>query len=1158
MPVSATHNVRARRSRSAALSRLLVAALLLGTADSASAAQLVYTSIQGVWHDAMDNVPGVQPGDPVITNGNPTSIIRWGTTMGTPQSGYDFTATLPPPQTLPGVAPVFSLGTFSHRNYEVSDPSLTQVQLDIIVTLTVDGVPTGPLTFTYTFHHEETPNNQVPCPYPTPPGEGCTDRVTIVASPQPTTFNVGGIDYTLNMTFLNNGAPVSEFITREGGTINTSGIGGQFTIAPRVYPEKSAALQVDGMSPGIVDPGDVLRYTIKIHNNSTMAITHALIRDAVPANTTYVADSMTLNGQPVGRPDGGVSPLVAGVDVSSSDLTPPLPGPGAGVLTPGQMAVVQYDLRVKDGTPPGTVIANQGTVYSAELPNALTDGDGNPANGPEPTVVVVGDLQTLKITKDVAVLGGGPVVAGATLQYTVVATNVGVVPAYKVLLRDDISVPNPGYLTFVNGTYTMNGATDGITVVGPLLTADYSTTYGALQPGRSITLKFQAVLNANLAAGTRITNTAMVYWNDPQQTASASVSVDIGGTPGSAMLNGRVWYDANFNTVADAAELKLEGWIVEMYRNDTLTYSARTNADGLYRLSGVEPNYNTTDKYELRFRRPGAGPNTALLGRARSDFTNGLQRITDIVVMSAANLQNVDLPINPNGVVYDSISRAGVAGATLTLVRTGGGSIPSSCFYDPVQQGQITLGDGFYKFDLNFSSPACPSGGGYLIVVTPPSAAYIPGESQMIPPLSDATTAPFSVPSCATSVDDAVPATTQYCESAPSEFAPPTSVAARSAGTNYRLHFTFDNTFVPGTSQIFDNHIPLDLNLDQSVTITKTTPIVNVSRGQLVPYTITVANGVAVNLADVSVVDRFPAGFRYVPGSARLDGVAAEPTVNGRELVWRGLNITPDGRHTLMLLLAVGSGVGEGEFVNRAQAMSTLTGRALSGEASATVRIVPNADFDCTDVYGKVYDDANRNGIQDDGERGIPGVRLATARGLLAVTDQQGRFHITCAVTPHEGRGSNFVVKLDDRTLPTGFRASTNALQVKRATRGKALEFSFGASIHRVVGLDLSDPVFEPNTAEIRDLWKPRVDLLIAELHKGPAVLRLSYLADLEDARLVEHRLDVVKKQVMEAWSASADGSSYELSVETEVFWRRGGPPDAAERHAREAGDGHE
>jgi uncharacterized repeat protein (TIGR01451 family) len=544
-----------------------------------------------------------------------------------------------------------------------------------------------------------------------------------------------------------------------------------------------------------------------------------------------------------------------------------------------------------------------------------------------------------------------------------------------------------------------------------------------------------------------------------------------------------------------------------------------------------------------------------LLGRARSDFTNDLQRISDIVVMSGSNLQNLDLPINPNGVVYDSMSRAPVAGATLTLVRSTGGSIPASCFYDSAQQGQVTLADGYYKFDLNFSDPACPSGGGYLIRVLPPSAAYIAGESDVIPPATNGATAPFSVPSCPTTPDDAVPATAQYCESEPSEFAPSASVPARSAGTRYRLHLTLDNSFVPGSSQIYNNHIPLDLNLDQSVTITKTTPLVNVVRGQLVPYVITVQNGIGVNLQDVELVDRFPPGFRYVPGSARLDGVPAEPTVTSRDLQWRGLTVTPDGHHTLMMVMAVGPGVSEGEFTNRAQAVHAPTGRLMSGEASATVRIVPDPEFDCTDVIGKVFDDANRNGLQDNGEAGIAGVRLATTNGLLALTDRFGRFHITCAITPREGRGSNFVLKLDDRTLPSGYRASTSPLQVKRATRGKALEFNFGASIHRVVGLDLADAVFEPNTAEMRDLWKPRIDLLLVELHKAPAVLRLSYLADLEDPRLVEQRVATVKKQIADAWAAS---ESYELVIEPEVYWRRGAPPDASERRARAAGDGHE
>ena len=65
---------------------------------------------------------------------------------------------------------------------------------------------------------------------------------------------------------------------------------------------------------------------------------------------------------------------------------------------------------------------------------------------------------------------------------------------------------------------------------------------------------------------------------------------------------------------------------------------------------------------------------------------------------------------------------------------------------------------------------------------------------------------------------------------------------ARSAGTRYHVHFMLDDSLVPGSSQIFNNHIPLDPDLQGALSITKTTPLLNVSRGQLVPYVITYRN----------------------------------------------------------------------------------------------------------------------------------------------------------------------------------------------------------------------------------------------------------------------------------------------------------------------------
>jgi uncharacterized repeat protein (TIGR01451 family) len=910
---------------------------------------------------------------------------------------------------------------------------------------------------------------------------------------------------------------------------------------PLLYAEKKAALFTDLGTPGVVDPGDVLRYTITIQNSGKIPATGVVLTDAVPANTTYVANTTLLNGLPVGQPDGGVAPLASGIDISSSDLTPPLPGPGAGTISPGATAVLQYDLRVDLGTPAGTLIVNQAVVDSVEVPDLLTDGDGDPATGPEPTVVVVGAGQQLSITKQVSVVGGGPALPGATLEYVVTVVNIAAVPALNVVITDDLPA---GQLAYVPASGTMNGSATGVSFAGTTITADYAAAYGALDPGGTVTLRFRAVLDPGLALGTVVTNTGVVAWNTPTQTASASVSIAVGGIPGVATLSGSVWHDADFDDVRDPGERVLAGWTVELHQGGLLLRSLPTDSNGDYRILGVPPNDGGGVPYELRFRAPGATATTALLGQTASPFTNGLQRITDVVVSSGATVQGLNLPIDPNGVVYSSMGRTPVPGVTLTLLDAGGSPLPVGCFDDAAQQGQVTLGDGYYKFDVNFSDPSCPAGGDYVIAVSaPPGSTWVAGSSQIIPPASGAATPAFSVPTCPGSPSDAIPATAFYCESQISEFAPASSVPPRTAGTVYQLHLMLDGSRAPGSSQIFNNHIPVDPVIEGALAISKSTPLVNVTRGQIVPYTISLNNVSGLLLTDVTLVDRFPAGFAYVKGSALVDGVPTEPEVAGLELRWNGLVFAGTEVRTVKLLLAVGGGVSEGEYTNRAQAAEGVTGAALSGEATATVRVTPDPTLDCTDVIGKVFDDCNRNGVQDGGEAGLPGVRLVTATGLQATTDANGRYHITCAIVPNENRGSNFVLKLDDRTLPSGFRMSTDQVQVKRATRGKALRIDFGASIHRVVAIDLSDPAFEPGSAEIRAQWRPRIDLLLAELRKARAVLRLSYVADTEDAALVDRRLKAVQQQITAAW----DGG-YPLTFEPEIFWRKGAPPKRGTR----------
>jgi hypothetical protein len=74
----------------------------------------------------------------------------------------------------------------------------------------------------------------------------------------------------------------------------------------------------------------------------------------------------------------------------------------------------------------------------------------------------------------------------------------------------------------------------------------------------------------------------------------------------------------------------------------------------------------------------------------------------------------------------------------------------------------------------------------------------------------------------------------------------------------------------------------------------------------------------------------------------------------------------------------------------------------------------------------------------------------------------------------------------------------------------------------------------------MRPQWKSRLDQLLGELKKSPSILRLSYLADVEDPVLAQRRLNSVKREVAGLWKQA--NCCYALTIETETYWRRGAP----------------
>ncbi len=957
--------------------------------------------------------------------------------------------------------------------------------------------------------------------------------------------------------------------------------------------QKVVELLNDAGGDGQVDIGDTLRYTITINNAGTIDATDVVLSDVVPPNTSYVGASTTLNGLPV--PDGGGAslPIIGGLPVSSDDLTPPLPPANQGTISPMQAATLVFDVTVNPLTVDGTIISNQALVTSANFPDELSDEDGNDTNGDQPTEIVVGNTQKLSISKDVFVVGGGTAQPGATLQYIISVENTGFSPidlsdiTQVIRVVDDIDQLN--LVSYVPGSARLNGVSDpNVSFIAPRLYVDYGSLKRVsrnplFNPGERFTIRYLATIDASAAQGTNISNTAGIDWgaqnfvpvdnttpincNGASQNVDACSIIDlaVGGAPGVATVSGSLWHDFNLDEIQDTAEPTFAGWQVEIYfgagtvNPGDLLDTVFTDARGNYSILGLLPNDAGPLEYALRFRPPLASTDTASLGEVVIDSsisaTTAPSSLLSLAVARASHSANINLPIQPNGVIFNSLLRTPVTGAILRMTNPAGITLPASCFDDPAQQNQRVVVAGFYKFDLNFSqSGICNPGMDYTINVFPPDGFIdydndpsTPVVSLIIPPAVPITDVAFDAVSC---IADAIGSTTE-CEIQPLEFAPPVDVPPRTPETNYYQKFLFSSGI--GDSQIFNNHIAVDPSFNNAISISKTSPLVNVTRGQLVPYDITLTNSLDAPFFNLDIEDLFPAGFKYIAGSGRVQFgsgpfIKVEPVHPPGTLNLNWIDVGKlDSKSTLKLklLLVVGSGVGEGEYVNRAQARNTITGLLESGQASSTVRVVPDPTFDCSDVIGKVFDDENLNAYQDEGEEGLGGVRILTARGLEITTDAHGRFHVTCAVVPNPDRGSNFILKIDERSLPSGYRMTTENPRVVRATRGKMVKFSFGAAIHRVVRLDMADAVFEPNTTEMRPQWLPRLDILITELAKDPSLLRLSYLAENESESLADDRLDAVKDEIENRWEDL--DCCYQLTIETEIFWRKGGPPDKGE-----------
>jgi uncharacterized repeat protein (TIGR01451 family) len=562
----------------------------------------------------------------------------------------------------------------------------------------------------------------------------------------------------------------------------------------------------------------------------------------------------------------------------------------------------------------------------------------------------------------------------------------------------------------------------------------------------------------------------------------------------------------------DPGESGLSGWQVELWKGGKRVPgvdAVSTDASGHYLITDVP----AAGGYEVRFLSPNGvrygypvsqGPDAQWNGTVDHDAR--LPSITGITVGSGVKVLGQDLPVDPSGVIYDSVTRKPLAGARVTLLDPSGQPVASQYLVGGAGNvTQTTEADGYYQFLL---LPGAPSGKYTLRIESP--TGYLPPPSGIHEPAAQALTVPAG--------------------NVPFRVSPLAGPPGEGELPPYYLSFVMTGL----SAGVTGNHVPIDPVLQGALRVRKTTPKVNVTKADLVPYTIEITNTLAVPLQSIAARDLVPAGFKYRTGSARVDGVAREPEIRGRELSWPDLSFGPNQTRTVQLVLIVGTGVGEGEYTNQAWALNTIADRVVSNVGTATVRIVPDPTFDCADLIGKVFDDANANGYQDAGEAGLPAVRLVTPRGLLVTTDAQGRYHIPCAAIPEHERGENFVIKLDERTLPTGYRLTTENPGDVRVTAGKMVKLNFGATIHRVLRVDVSAAAFD-DAGHLRPEFQGQLPKLYASLQGKASLVRIAYhLSGTERRDHAQPRIDALRRRITDDWNSQ--GRQYPLQVEQEII----------------------
>lgn len=640
--------------------------------------------------------------------------------------------------------------------------------------------------------------------------------------------------------------------------------------------------------------------------------------------------------------------------------------------------------------PPGTSIDNQ-----ASATYTISSGSSTSAGSNVVHVITSAGSAALTVTKSASQNSAKPgdhpiftlnVSNSGTADAAGIAVTIDGVATTKIIVSD--AIPNN---TRFSAMVNAGGATPLYAIFGaPAQTyvsaapADVTTiesvafALNSLAAGTSATFSFSVAVDNN--ANGIIQNVAQAAYNNGANTIAQSnmVSMPVSGPPPTIAY----FLDGNFARVIqatamgaplwvqiDAAACNLDPTVAEtkaitlksQLTGDTETFTATETGPntGVFRILPAVP---TRD----------ASSNPVISGNKIMEVLRNDQVIATLTGCGASSVA-VSILIDPAGTVFDSHSNIPTAGATVTLMDvTGGGNgghanAPATVFqFDgttPAPSTVVTNATGQFQFPQVLPST-------YRISVTPPSNYAFPSR----------------VPPSQLPVGRHIDASASYNG--------PFTVTANSG------------------SAVFD--VPVDASASTPMFVQKTAAQTQVEVGDFVDYNVEIKNLLSTPLTNVQVTDHLPPGFIYQARSARLNAnPIPDPPSKGPVLVFSIGTLAANADVNLSYRVLAGPGANLGVAVNRASAAS---GTAQSNNSSASVLVAGGAFSNQGFIVGKVFQDCNRNHIQDVGEPGIPGVRIYLEDGTFAITDGQGKYSIYGVAS------RTHILKVDTYSLPPGTR----------------------------------------------------------------------------------------------------------------------------------------